>query len=124
LARLLEKSLAQFGYEVVAMTSSTAALAAIKANPLLFDLLVTDQTMPRMTGQQLVTELRSFHPNLPVILTTGFAEAAHWGDIEKLGISVVLTKPTKPSELAKAVRQVLDNPNGPDEGHGSANYTI
>jgi PAS domain S-box-containing protein len=124
LARLLEKSLARFGYEVVAMTSSTAALAAIKANPALFDLLITDQTMPRMTGLQLVAELRSFHRNLPVILTTGFAEAAHWGDIEKLGISVVLTKPTKPSELAKAVRQVLDNPNGPDEGRGNANYTI
>ncbi|MBX3180702.1 MAG: PAS domain S-box protein [Candidatus Hydrogenedentes bacterium] len=108
LANLLQKALEKFGYNVHALTSSTAALELLKQEPGRFDLLVTDLTMPRMTGRQLIAEVRGIRPDLPVILVTGFSDNGLLEDLARLGVSTVLTKPVKPRNLARIVRDVLD----------------
>jgi CheY-like chemotaxis protein len=108
LARLMQKNLRQLGYEVVAMTSSVNALAAFRSHPRLFDLVMTDQTMPKMTGEQLAVEIRRIRRDIPVILTTGFTGGALKGRLADLGVSAILMKPSEPSEMARIVRQVLD----------------
>jgi len=108
LANLMERMLTPLGYDVVAMTNSADALAAFTAYPHLFDLIVTDQTMPKMTGEQLAVEVRRIRPDMPVILTTGFTGGALRERLTGIGVSAVLAKPVEPLEMARVVRQVLD----------------
>ncbi len=108
LANLMERTLAPLGYDVVAMTNSADAFAAFKAHPNLFDLIVTDQTMPNMTGEQLAVEVRRIRPDMPVILITGFTGGELRERLTGIGVSAVLVKPVRPLEMARVVRQVLD----------------
>jgi signal transduction histidine kinase/CheY-like chemotaxis protein len=75
LAHLGQDLLGRLGYEVVVHTSSVEALATFQAAPQHFDLVITDQTMPQMTGAQLADELRRLRPNIPIILCTGFSHS-------------------------------------------------
>jgi PAS domain S-box-containing protein len=108
LANLMARALRQLGYGVVAMTSSVDALAAFRAHPQLFDLVVTDQTMPQMTGEQLAVEVRRIRPDVPVILTTGLTGDTLQERLGDSGVSAVLMKPAHVLETARIVRQVLD----------------
>lgn len=105
----LEKQmLERLGYQISFRTSSVDALEAFKANPDTFDLVITDMTMPNMTGDQLAKELISIKPDIPIILCTGFSE---WIDREKseaIGIKGFLMKPVVLNKIAKMVRNVLD----------------
>jgi signal transduction histidine kinase/ActR/RegA family two-component response regulator len=105
LSRLGERRLAALGYVVTAMTEPTQALEAMAVET--FDLLITDFTMPRMTGLELVQNLREAGYGLPVILLSGVATEL---PIEELDphTSRVLTKPVGIHELAVAVRESLD----------------
>ena len=99
--------LERFGYTVTVKTSGVEALEAVRAQPDKFDLLVTDHMMPRMTGFQLARELKRIRPDLPIIITTGLADASIHGDLETLGNSQCVAKPFVMRELVNAVWRVL-----------------
>ncbi len=103
--------LTRLGYQVTTRTSSVEALAALKANPDAFDLIVTDMTMPNMTGIQLSDEIKQIREELPVILCTGFSNQINDEKCKSLGIQGYLMKPLILKDLASTIRKVLDNAN-------------
>ena len=103
-----EELLAELGYEVTCCTSSREALALFRLDPSRFDLVVTDLTMPDMTGIQLAAELLAIRPDIPVILCTGFSHTANEESARAAGIKGFAMKPLTKRELAKTVRKVLD----------------
>ena len=102
--RILE----HLGYEVVTSTSGIEALEAFRAQPDKFDLVITDMTMPKMTGDEFATELMRIRPEIPIILCTGFSERITKGKAKGMGIRKFIMKPLVTSELAEAVREMLD----------------
>jgi PAS domain S-box-containing protein len=108
LVEMGEELLAELGYEVACRTSSREALALFKLDPSRFDLVVTDQTMPDMTGIQLAAELLSLRPEIPVILCTGFSYTANEESARAAGIKGFVMKPLTKRELARTIRKVLD----------------
>ncbi len=100
--------LEQLGYHVLAATGSVAALEAFQSDPLSFDLVVSDQTMPRMTGLELAREIIRIRPGMPIVLCTGFSEAVSEEVVESIGIRKVVMKPILMKDLAATVRQVID----------------
>jgi two-component system cell cycle sensor histidine kinase/response regulator CckA len=102
--RVLERS----GYRVTMRTSSAEALALVRDDPAQFDLLLTDQTMPQLTGMQLAGAVHALRPDLPIILTSGFAEVPGAAERRALGVRELLLKPANPRDLMSAVRRVLD----------------
>jgi CheY-like chemotaxis protein len=105
LAKLLLESL---GYKVVTMTSSTDALELVRQDPSRFDLIITDQTMPKMTGLSLVREVHKLRPGLPTILSTGFSGAALAEKSKALGVRELVVKPFTAHKLGKAIRDALE----------------
>lgn len=103
-----QKILEKLGYRVTAKKDSVEALEIFRRNPDDFQLVVTDFTMPRLTGLQLTTELRKLRPDIPVILCTGYSEAVTRQQIEALGIQEFLLKPVTKNSLAKAIRKILE----------------
>ena len=104
--------LTQLGYQVSAWTSSLEALECFKADPDGFDLVITDMTMPRMTGVKLAQELLHIRPDIPVILCTGYSQSISEDQALKVGIRAFIMKPISIEEIAGTIRQVL---GGPDE---------
>ncbi len=105
----LEKlMLERLGYGVEFRTSSLDALEAFKANPDRFDLVITDMSMPNMTGDQLAMELTLVRQDIPIIICTGFSERINREIAETMGIKAFLMKPVVMSDLAKTIRKVLD----------------
>ncbi|MEW5900588.1 MAG: PAS domain-containing protein, partial [Acidobacteriota bacterium] len=100
--------LERLGYRVEAKTDSIQALALFRENPRAFDLVITDQTMPRMTGVGLAEELLRIRPELPVILCTGFSEMVDANGALALGIRQFLMKPFSIREMSEAVRRTLE----------------
>src|SRR4029077_11998818 len=74
LAKMIGKTLARLGYRVTVKTVSTEALETIRQLPDTFDLVVSDQTMPGLTGDKLTEEIRKIRPDIPIILCSGFSE--------------------------------------------------
>ncbi|MRR08270.1 MAG: response regulator, partial [Deltaproteobacteria bacterium] len=108
LAELAKGMLERLGYEVTSMTDGEAAFALFAEDPSRFDLVFTDQTMPKITGLKLARELRRLRADIPVILYTGYSDAVSFETIEGVGIKGSLMKPLTQQETAKAVRRVLD----------------
>ncbi|MFH1842004.1 MAG: ATP-binding protein [bacterium] len=108
LARLNQKHLERFGYTVTAVTSSRNALNIFRSDPEAFDLVITDQTMPEMTGDQLTTALLAIRSDLPVILCTGYSETVNEETASELGIRAFVMKPFKREELMTAIREVIE----------------
>jgi len=111
-----QKMLETLGYEVVAGTDSLEALDVFRAQPDSFDLIITDQTMPRLTGERLAREALRLRPDLPIILCSGLAPNSAGAVTETAaraaGIREVMMKPMERSELARAIRRALDeNPS-------------
>ena len=100
------RNLVKFGYAVTARTSSIEALAAFRAMPDKFDLVLTDQAMPNMTGVDLAREILKIR-TVPIILMTGFADATTPKLAEEIGISEVLVKPVEQNDLTRAIRRHL-----------------
>ena len=98
----------RLGYQVVGATSGVQALRELKSCGGDIDLLITDQTMPKMTGKSLIRRARKLYPGLPVILSTGFSGSASERERDALGIHEVLSKPITKRELAVAVRKAMD----------------
>ena len=98
----------RLGYEVEVRTSSIEARAMFRANPDRFDLVITDMTMPNMTGDKLAQEILSLRPGLPIILCTGFSEYITEERAQALGIQEFVMKPLVMKDLAKVIRRALD----------------
>jgi PAS domain S-box-containing protein len=99
--------LGPLGYDVVTRTSSVEALALFKTDPDRFDLVVTDMTMPHMTGDKLAREMMNIRPAIPIILCTGFNKMISENKAEEIGIRAFLMKPLVRKDLAETVRKVL-----------------
>jgi PAS domain S-box-containing protein len=102
-----KKILEQLGYTVVSSTSSLDALDEFRAAPGQFDLVITDQTMPYMTGVQLAENLQKVRPNIPIILCTGFSQTVARERCLELGIKEFVLKPINRQHLAQAIRRAL-----------------
>jgi PAS domain S-box-containing protein len=100
--------LVNLGYDVVSATSSLEALEIFRNDPSRFDLVISDQTMPHLTGLQLAGQLKQIRPDLPVILCTGFSENIDELNYKSRGINDFLMKPIARNEMARVVRSVLD----------------
>ncbi len=98
---------AHLGYEVEATTSSTDALAALQHDPDGYDLLLTDQTMPDLTGGQLAAEALRLRPDLPVVLMTGYSDIMNAEVASELGIREFMLKPVSRHTLAEVLARTL-----------------
>jgi len=103
-SRILE----QLGYEVVAKKSSVQALELFRAEPDRFDLVITDMTMPRMTGDKLAREFMKLRPQIPIMLCTGHSRLISEKKAKEIGIKAFVMKPLVMRNLAETVRKVLD----------------
>ena len=108
LAELGEQILKGLGYQVVSAIDSIKALELFSNQPSNFDLVITDQTMPQMTGLQLTVELRKIRPDIPVIICTGFSENVNEGTYKSHGVNDYFMKPVTKKEVAAVIRRVLD----------------
>jgi len=103
-----KRSLEHLGYEVVPRTSSIEALELFRNQPDKFDLVITDMTMPNMTGDSLALELMKIRDDIPIILCTGYSERISEGRAKTLGIREFVMKPLVITDLANIIRKVLD----------------
>ena len=99
------------GYEVVTCATGNEALGLFTADPHGFDLIVTDQTMPELTGSRLTEKILKIRPDLPVILTTGYSDTINKQQARQLGVRAFFHKPVVMEKLAAAIREILDNSN-------------
>jgi signal transduction histidine kinase/DNA-binding response OmpR family regulator len=106
--KIMKRSLEQLGYQVTTENDSTKALTLIQSSPKLFDLIVSDMTMPKLTGDRLATAVKAISPALPFILWTGYSKSMSENKAVELGISALLTKPVSQVTLAREIRRVLD----------------
>ncbi len=109
LLNLSAKLLMKLGYKVDGTNISTEALGIFKANPDKFDLIITDMTMPNMTGIKLAEEIHKIKPDIPVILCTGFSNGINRDNFKDKGISALVMKPVSKNELAKVVWNIFEN---------------
>ena len=105
-----QQILERLGYQVTPKTDSEEALAEFTAQPDLYDLVITDMTMPKITGDLLAQKLMDIKPDIPVILCTGFNETITEEKALALGIDKFVMKPIIKDDLADAIRSVLDKP--------------
>jgi CheY-like chemotaxis protein len=94
-------------FRPVARTSPIEALELFKAKPGYFDLVITDQTMPGMTGDALARELIRLRPGLPVIICTGYSQTIDEKRAAAMGVSGLVMKPMLITEISAAVRKAL-----------------
>jgi signal transduction histidine kinase/ActR/RegA family two-component response regulator len=110
-----QQILERLGYKVTPKTDSQEALEEFAAQPEKFDLVITDMTMPKMTGDQLARKLMDIKPDISVILCTGFNETITEQKALAMGIDKFVMKPIVKDELAKTIRNVLDTRKKPAE---------
>ena len=115
-ARMFCGLLKSLGYSVAMSTSSIEALALFRTKPNDFDLVITDMTMPNMTGDRLAIELMKIRPDIPVILCTGYNKKISDESASEMGIKAFVYKPIVKADLAKTVRKVLDEAKGKVQG--------
>ena len=108
LAELGQQVLEALGYQVLAQGDSREAWQRFAADPESFDLVITDLTMPGMTGAQLAEKILALRPRMPVILTTGYSDILTEDEAMEMGVREYLLKPVSTARLAEVVRQVLD----------------
>jgi CheY-like chemotaxis protein len=96
------------GYKVVSSVDSQEALELFRENPDKFDVVLTDMTMPKMTGFKLSQEILGIRSDVPIILATGFAEGINEKMVKKSGIRELLMKPYSPEKLSQAIQRVLE----------------
>ncbi len=108
LVDLGKEILESLGYAVTAKTSSLDALQAFRNEPDSFDLVITDMTMPELTGRDLAKEIMAIRTNIPIILCTGFSDQINPKQAKEAGIRELVIKPYTVASLAKTIRRVLE----------------
>ncbi len=118
LVRLGEETLAELGYEPVGFTSSRAALAAFNDDPQRFELLLSDEAMPGMTGSELARAVHARRPEMPVVVMSGFVSPALLERAREAGVAEVLSKPLAARDIARCLAAQFDDSrkNGLSDG--------
>ena len=111
IANLGQQMLERLGYMVETRTSSIEALKAFQNRPDKYDLVMTDMTMPNMTGENLAKELMRIRPNIPIIISTGFSIQMDEKKARNMGIKAFVMKPFIMKDVAETIRKVLDAPS-------------
>jgi two-component system cell cycle sensor histidine kinase/response regulator CckA len=104
-----KQMLEQLGYQVVATSDSREALYIFQQQGDQFDLVITDYTMPQMTGMDLAQRILDLRPGTPIILCTGYSDSVDADIAEKAGICAFAMKPLAQRELARVVRRALES---------------
>ena len=107
LVTLAEETLAELGYEPVGFDSSVAALQAFRAEPRRFDLVLTDEMMPELTGTELAREIRQLRPEISIILMSGYSDTQLSERAQAAGVIDVLRKPLVRRDIAEPVARAL-----------------
>ena len=107
LVRVGEEMITGLGYEPVGFTSSTTALAAFRADPQHFALVLSDETMPELTGSQLAREIRKLRADIPIVLMSGYGGAILDAPALAAGANEVLSKPLVARDIARCLASVL-----------------
>ena len=107
-AKMGSRLLESLGYCVTTQTSSLKALEVFRSGAASFDLVLTDMTMPQMTGDKLALELKNIRRDIPIILCSGYSKKIDDIDMSEIGIDTLITKPFRVSQLAQDIRKVLD----------------
>ncbi len=108
LVKMGQRILKGIGYQVDTRTDPLEALDLFRLNPDQFDLIITDMTMPQMTGDRLAKKILDIRQDMPIIICTGFSEKINEEKANKIGIRKYIEKPLDTRKLALAVREVLD----------------
>jgi PAS domain S-box-containing protein len=112
IVKMLQQSLERLGYMVTIFTSSMEALEAFRTSPDTFDLVITDMSMPTMTGDKFAEEIKKIRSDVPVILCTGFSDQIKIRTGTDMQINAFLMKPINKAKLAKTIRRVLGRTSG------------
>jgi CheY-like chemotaxis protein len=107
LVHLGEEMIAMLGYEPVGFTSSSAALAAFRAAPERFNAVLSDESMPEMTGSELARAIRAIRADLPIVLMSGVVSPALSARARDIGISDVIAKPLVSRDIARTLATAL-----------------
>jgi CheY-like chemotaxis protein len=113
IVEMLKAMLEKLGYRVTARFNGPDALEIFQAQPDQFDLVITDMTMPQMTGDRLARRAWEIRPDIPVILCTGYNEMISEDKASAMGIRKFLLKPVDKEELAIAIRSALESAGTP-----------
>lgn len=108
---ITKRRLKRLGYQVTALTDSMAALELFRSQPGSFDLVISDQTMPGLTGEQLAKKIIAIRQDIPIVICTGYSSKMDADKANFLGISAFIMKPIDHDEFASTIRQVLDEKN-------------
>jgi PAS domain S-box-containing protein len=108
IVHMIRRMLERMGYTVLSMTDSTTALERFKSAPGDFDLVITDMSMPKMSGDQLAGELIKVRNGIPILLCTGHSDTIDEKKAKQIGIKGFAMKPLDTGKLARAVREILD----------------
>jgi len=106
IAEMMADTLECYGFKVTTRTSSREGLEAFRANPHAFDVILTDQTMPHMTGVELTAEARKIRPDIPVVVMTGFSEMVMPSNYRSFGLDGYLMKPILAGPVTRMIRSV------------------
>jgi len=105
---MAKQMLERAGYKVTAINSSLEALEMFRKNTQEFDLVITDQTMPKMTGFELAVRILEQRPELPIILCTGYSSIISEEQARAAGIKDFMLKPFTLSDISARIRLLLD----------------
>jgi nitrogen-specific signal transduction histidine kinase/CheY-like chemotaxis protein len=108
IADMLSIGLERLGYETVSVTDPKVALAAFEEDPMAFDLVVTDQTMPGLTGLELIRRFKGIRPAIHAVLCTGYGDGAHVDAARGAGAEAFFQKPVDSLSVAAGIRRILD----------------
>ena len=111
IVQMIEITLSHLGYNIEAFTSSVKALKAFEHNPNQFQCVITDQTMPTLTGANLARRILALRPDFPVILCSGFSESVNDEKAHEIGIQEFIMKPMTSRVLADAVQRAINAPS-------------
>nr|MDA3790353.1 response regulator [Desulfobacula sp.] len=108
IANMVQRMFERLGYKVETATTPQDALDRFALNPDHFDLVITDMTMPQMTGVNLSEKLMDIRPDIPIIICTGYSALVDEEKAKELGLAAYVMKPINMSEVARTIRKVLD----------------
>jgi DNA-binding NtrC family response regulator len=113
ICKLFNKMLTQIGYRVTTVTNPVEALVLFKSDPQYFDLVITDMTMPDMSGADLAEALIASRSDIPIIICTGHSDLMNEHKAKALGVSALIMKPIVFEELSLIIHQILTSSRSP-----------
>jgi PAS domain S-box-containing protein len=116
IVKMIGQMLGRLGYRVETRQNPAEALKLFQSKPHEFNLVITDMTMPQMTGVTLSEKLKDIRSDIPIIICTGHSAFVDEKTAKKMGVSAYVMKPIMKKDIAKIIRQVLDNPESSGKG--------